>query len=240
MPDEFDELYVRTRRALLDASDALSPHLAIVLVGAQAIYLHTGAAELSFAEFTVDADFRWASGRTIAMCDARKYAQLLEKQVGAEEGRLAGRVVRRCDLHHVGTHQIESKTPTDDLDSLDGGEAGDLRGARSGSDRGVESVDVEGQTHRARADLRTDLGHQRRQRTVPAFLGSDHACAGRLDSVEIVGRVSRAAQPDLDDTRRVDETVLDGARSVSPNRARPSAGPTTLPDVARLVDSKAP
>lgn len=137
MPDEFDELYVRARRALLDASDALSPHLdSIVLVGAQAIYLHTGAAELSFAEFTVDADFRWASGRTIAMCDARKYAQLLEKQVGAEEGRLAGRVVRRCDLHHVGTHQIESKTPTDDLDSLDGGEAGDLRGARSGSDRG--------------------------------------------------------------------------------------------------------
>lgn len=58
MPGDFDEQYVRARRALLDATDALVPHLdSIVLVGAQAIYLHTGAAELSIAEFTVDADF---------------------------------------------------------------------------------------------------------------------------------------------------------------------------------------
>ena len=58
MPGEFDELYVRARKALLDATDALAPQLdSIVLVGAQAIYLHTGAAELAVAEFTTDADF---------------------------------------------------------------------------------------------------------------------------------------------------------------------------------------
>jgi hypothetical protein len=42
---------------LLDALDALGDQRdAVVLVGAQAIYLHTGAAELAVAEFTTDSD----------------------------------------------------------------------------------------------------------------------------------------------------------------------------------------
>src|SRR5260370_30235914 len=54
----FDPLYVRARAALLDAAEALAAHIeAVVLVGAQAIYLHTGAAELAVAEYTTDADF---------------------------------------------------------------------------------------------------------------------------------------------------------------------------------------
>jgi hypothetical protein len=58
MLGEFDELYVRARSALLDAAEALAPQLgSIVLVGAQAVYLHTGWAELAVAEFTTDADF---------------------------------------------------------------------------------------------------------------------------------------------------------------------------------------
>lgn len=52
-----DPLYVRARSALLDALDALEPHLdALVLVGAQAVYLHTGDADLAVAEYTTDAD----------------------------------------------------------------------------------------------------------------------------------------------------------------------------------------
>ena len=40
---DFDELYVIARRVLLDALAALSSHLdAIVLVGAQAVYLRVG------------------------------------------------------------------------------------------------------------------------------------------------------------------------------------------------------
>jgi len=39
--------YVRARTSLLDALEALQPHLdALVLVGAQAIHLRTGAADL--------------------------------------------------------------------------------------------------------------------------------------------------------------------------------------------------
>ncbi|MDR1264641.1 MAG: hypothetical protein LBK42_03510 [Propionibacteriaceae bacterium] len=45
------------RTGLLDALDALKPHLnALVLVGAQAIYLHTGSAEIALAEYTTDGD----------------------------------------------------------------------------------------------------------------------------------------------------------------------------------------
>lgn len=52
-----DPLYVRARCALLDALDALEPHLsAIVLVGAQAVYLHTADTDLAVAEYTTDAD----------------------------------------------------------------------------------------------------------------------------------------------------------------------------------------
>jgi hypothetical protein len=53
-----DPLYVRARAALLDAAQALGAHFdAVVLVGAQAVYLHTGDAELAVAEYTTDADF---------------------------------------------------------------------------------------------------------------------------------------------------------------------------------------
>ena len=49
--------YVAARRVLLDALEALAPHSAgLILVGAQAIYLHTGAGQLAIVEYTTDAD----------------------------------------------------------------------------------------------------------------------------------------------------------------------------------------
>lgn len=57
MPGVADELYVRARRALLDALDALGEQrVAVALVGAQAVYLHTGDAALAVAPYTTDAD----------------------------------------------------------------------------------------------------------------------------------------------------------------------------------------
>jgi hypothetical protein len=57
MPGEPDALYVLARRALLDGLAALEPHLkSIVVIGAQAVYVHTGPADLAVAEFTTDAD----------------------------------------------------------------------------------------------------------------------------------------------------------------------------------------
>jgi len=52
-----DELYVLARRVLLDALEALGTHRdAIVLVGAQAVYLRVGEADLAVAPYTTDGD----------------------------------------------------------------------------------------------------------------------------------------------------------------------------------------
>ena len=57
MNGEMDSLYVKARRVLLDALDALEPHInAVILVGAQAIYLHTGESEFAVSPYTTDAD----------------------------------------------------------------------------------------------------------------------------------------------------------------------------------------
>lgn len=57
MSGDVDPLYIAARAALLDALDALAEHRAsIVLVGAQAIYLHTGEADIAVAAFTSDGD----------------------------------------------------------------------------------------------------------------------------------------------------------------------------------------
>ncbi|HET7584820.1 MAG TPA: hypothetical protein VFK13_07935 [Gemmatimonadaceae bacterium] len=57
MPGAPDPLYVAARRVLLDALECLSAHLgSIVLVGAQAVYLHTGESDLNVAPFTTDGD----------------------------------------------------------------------------------------------------------------------------------------------------------------------------------------
>jgi hypothetical protein len=54
---EFDEIYVAARRVLLDALRALAPHGdAIILAGAQAVYLRTGEADLAVAPYTTDGD----------------------------------------------------------------------------------------------------------------------------------------------------------------------------------------
>ena len=73
MPGGGDPLYVRARGALLDAADALAEQLdAVVLVGAQAIYLHTGDADFAVAEYTTDADF------CVAPADLRDTPLLVE------------------------------------------------------------------------------------------------------------------------------------------------------------------
>ena len=53
----FDALYVAARRALLDALAALGDHReALVVIGAQAVYLHAPDDDLAVAPATTDAD----------------------------------------------------------------------------------------------------------------------------------------------------------------------------------------
>ena len=83
-----DLLYVRARDALLDAAEALAEQLdAVVLVGAQAVYLHTGDADFLTAEYTTDADFCVAPAD---LSDTPLLSELLQRR-----GVLARRVSRR-------------------------------------------------------------------------------------------------------------------------------------------------
>jgi hypothetical protein len=51
------DLLVEARSTLLDALDALAEHRhAVIVIGAQAIYLHTGEAQVALAEATKDSD----------------------------------------------------------------------------------------------------------------------------------------------------------------------------------------
>lgn len=55
--------YVQARAVLLDALDGLGPHRdAVILVGAQAVYAHTGDADFVTAPTTTDADWLGAGG----------------------------------------------------------------------------------------------------------------------------------------------------------------------------------
>lgn len=52
-----DDLLIKARSALLDALEALTEQQdSIVVVGAQAIYLHSGHADVAIAEATKDSD----------------------------------------------------------------------------------------------------------------------------------------------------------------------------------------
>lgn len=54
---DHNQLTMAARRVLLDALEALADHRdAVVLVGAQAVYQHTGAGQLGVAAYTSDAD----------------------------------------------------------------------------------------------------------------------------------------------------------------------------------------
>lgn len=56
-PERVDAHYVEARRVLLDALSALAPHApAVIVAGAQAVYLRAGDAEIAVAPYTTDAD----------------------------------------------------------------------------------------------------------------------------------------------------------------------------------------
>ena len=91
-----DELYVLARRVLLDALEALAPHLdAIVLVGAQAIYLHVGDADLAVAPYTTDGDLLLDPG---ALGEVPPLEQaLMSAGFLLKEGHAVGIWVARCE-----------------------------------------------------------------------------------------------------------------------------------------------
>jgi len=96
MPGAPDPLYVRARAGFLDAVEALGVHLeSVVLVGAQAIYFHTGDADLTVAEYTTDADFTLSPGD---LADAPLVDELLQARGFTPEGN-PGRWISPDGIH---------------------------------------------------------------------------------------------------------------------------------------------
>lgn len=61
-----DPLYVEARRVLLDALIALEPHgAAVIVAGAQAVYLRTGDADIAIAPYTTDGDLALDPSRLV-------------------------------------------------------------------------------------------------------------------------------------------------------------------------------
>lgn len=64
---ELDPIYVVARSVLLDALRALAQHRdAVIVAGAQAVYMHAGAADLAVAPYTTDGDLALNPG---GLCD---------------------------------------------------------------------------------------------------------------------------------------------------------------------------
>jgi Nucleotidyltransferase len=79
--------YIEARRTLLDALDALAAHRdSLVLIGAQAVYLHTGSTGLSVPPMTTDADLAL---NTDLLADDPEIATLL-REAGFENKQQPG------------------------------------------------------------------------------------------------------------------------------------------------------
>ena len=94
--------YVAARRVLLDALEALTYHLpSLILVGAQAVYHHTGDADLNVPLMTTDADLAIDTRgladvpETPAKVIINEYMSVAHGFFSGEEPRMANAVLDR-------------------------------------------------------------------------------------------------------------------------------------------------
>lgn len=85
---DYDPLYVAARSVLLDALEALAPQReAVIVVGAQAVYMRTGNADIAVAPYTTDADLVLAPDR---LADEPRIEELMRAARFSQEGQQPG------------------------------------------------------------------------------------------------------------------------------------------------------
>lgn len=193
-----DPLYALARRVLLDGLEALGGQReAVVLVGAQAVYLHTGDADLAVAPYTTDGDIALDPSR---LADDPKLAEAMQGVGFAADAR---RVGSWTETRSLGGRAVQVKIDLMVPEAVGG--AG-RRGARLGPHgnravrkaRGLEAALVD-----------------RRRRTIRAIGGEDDrafevAVAG--PAALLVAKLHKIAERTGSPDRSSDKDALDVLR----------------------------
>lgn len=230
-----DEEYVEARRVLLDALSALGGHReAIVVVGAQAIYLRAGEGELPISAFTTDADLTLDPSRLedepdleAALRDAG--FEHVERNGAAEPGawQVDGSV-----------REISVKVPLDLI--VPGGASRGRRGARLGvhgkraarRSSGLEPALIDNEPISIAAlDDVDPRSFTVRVAGLPALLVAKcHKIADRIDE----GGRDRTSNKDASDVIRILQACPPGPMGATLSRlsGHPMAGPSTLTGIA--------
>lgn len=202
--------YVAARRVLLDALEALRPHKdAVVLAGAQAVYLRTGPGSLPIADFTTDGDLAIDPRR---LSDAPPLGELMEA-AGFELIELQGSPEPGIWQKQVAADGLEIAVPVDLIVPADVAPQGGSRGARlpghgkraARKTSGLEAALVDNDVMSVAAFDRQDHRTARlRVAGVAALLvAKTHKIADRLDA----GRADRLEDKDASDVVRLMQTV---------------------------------
>lgn len=122
------EQYIVARSVLLNALGALSAHLdALILVGAQAVYLRTGTEELGVAPYTTDGDVVLDPARL----DEEPELEVLMRSAGFELDRTDdGSEEPGIWIEHREINGVKMKVPVDLIVPTDAAPPGGRRGAR--------------------------------------------------------------------------------------------------------------
>jgi hypothetical protein len=224
--------YVAARRVLLDALDALgAQQVAVVLAGAQAIYLRTGPNSLPIAEFTTDGDL---AVDPTQLADVPLLAELMEAggfelaKFGATEEPGIWQKETRID-------GVEMVVPVDLLVPAGVAPPGGTRGARLGTHGkraarktpGLEAVLVDNDVMRIEALEPTDRrrAHLRVAGTAALLVAKTHKINDRVKS----HRADRLVDKDASDIVRLMQTSSPQvvAETFSGLLEDPAAGPPT-------------
>jgi hypothetical protein len=198
--------YIAARRVLLDALEVLRPHeAAVVLAGAQAVYLRTGPDSLPIAEFTTDGDLAIDPRQ---LSDNPPLGELMEA-AGFELTELQGSPEPGIWQKQVAVDGLEFAVPVDLIVPTEVAPPGGTRGARlhghgkraARKASGLEAALVDNDMMRVAAldpgDLRT--ARLRVAGVAALLVAKTHKIADRID----VGRADRLEDKDASDVVRL-------------------------------------
>src|SRR5437016_4231250 len=120
-------------------------------------------------------------------------ADHLEKQISREQRRDFTLVVGRRDFYQIASDQILSFQAAHQVEDLGAGKSTHLRSARTGSECGIDDINVEREIYGLASEFLQDTRDGRRSRAVN-FLRSNHMKAMLAAEAEIILRVDLAAQ----------------------------------------------